>query len=199
VVKSKFVAALAGVLVCGLSAQAEPGPENVEFDRPGGYVGMGASYGFELSMERELARGLGTPVSVDNSWGFHLYTGYRVSSMIAFETEIEYLNNFDVSSGGTEIGKIDMLAVTANLKFPLLPGRIQPYPLVGFGLFHSSRRHNPRTGEVAGAYRVGAGVDVYATPHLVVTGDVVYLSPFGNHDLDGFDYLRVGFGLAYRY
>src|SRR4026209_1181050 len=105
------------VLLAGPVAAAEPAKN--DFGRTGWYVGGGATYAFE-----NFSSG---GVSVDDSAGVKLQGGYRAHRNFAAEVDVDYVNGFDVSAGGYDLGRVRGVATTVNGKGDLTTGRVQPY------------------------------------------------------------------------
>jgi len=163
-----------------------------EFDRPGFYLGAGASGGFFMFKDSIEEESLGL-VSVEDSWGLNGRLGYRIFSWLAVEAQYERMNGFQLASQVPLVGNLARLTAhtaTVNLKLMLPVWRIHPYILLGPGV--SLYQFNDSTGglataalsaglpaflavpllqsqdtEVALAGRAGIGFDTYITRSLV--------------------------------
>jgi opacity protein-like surface antigen len=127
---------------------------------------------------------------------------------------------------GTGNDDIDVFVATADIKTYLLTGRYQPYLLLGGGIMnHKTKVTNP-TGIVGTVntnppppadsltlpifgsvdqsrsytdfvVRLGGGLDIYATDHVVVNIDANYLAPLG--EVSGTSIYTIGGGIEYRF
>ena len=61
---------------------------------------------------------------------------------------------------------------------------------------NSLNKSNPNKTDDGPGLRLGAGVDVYATPKIVVTSDVSYMLGLG--DVKNYDMVLFSLGFAYR-
>jgi opacity protein-like surface antigen len=192
------------VWLCAAAAYAEDGPD---YARSGIYVGLGGSYAFDMAVEDELQAALDalgyTDVDVDvkGSPGVNARAGYRYSPHLAGELQLEYLTGFDSELLSVKFVEHEILALTANLKVPILTGRIQPFVLAGAGLVYAKAEDTVGAdlseSDTGFGIRAGGGVDVYATENVAVSVDATYVVPFG--DIEDFDFLSIGFGIQYRF
>lgn len=116
--------------------------------------------------------------------------GLRLSPQLAVEAQGDW-------SGDFAEGPFDLTSttVTGNLKWYLAQEQFQPYLLAGIGAQIADT--NASSSETAFAARVGGGLDYYLSENFGVLGEVAYTIPTG--DLDGLDYVSVGWGLFYRF
>jgi opacity protein-like surface antigen len=153
--------------------------------------------------------------SVDDSFGVNGRVGYRCHPRFSVEEEVEWLHGFDgdISDppGKTFTFNGDPWVFTTNTKGYLLTGRYQPFVLLGVGVMAADYDfvvrnevrdrhgwgHSWRDRQIDFAMRFGAGIDLYATKHVVVSAEVDYVLPFG--DLEDLDYLSFSLGLQYRF
>ena len=109
------------------------------------------------------------------------------------------MNGFTLQ--GPDIGrKTNPLVLTANSRFYILRGRIQPFVIGGAGLMVADLSQPQGGGirEVTNiAVRVGGGLDFHLTESISVTGELDWVRPFG--ELRDLDYLVLEAGLAYRF
>jgi opacity protein-like surface antigen len=127
---------------------------------------------------------------------------------------------------GTGADDIDMLAVTTDIKGYLMTGRYQPYLLAGGGIMHAKTEVTNPTGigtttvnpdppsdDIPNipnittvfqsrdytdfVFRLGGGIDVYATDNVVVNIGASFLLPLG--EVSGLRLYTVGGGLEYRF
>jgi opacity protein-like surface antigen len=220
--------------MCGLSVGVPlPNAASAQsYDRTGAYVGGGFSYALENfglgKTEQAVGDALGGNMSVglgaDGSPGVDIRGGYRLHPNIAIEGDLQYFTGFDVNIDNvtyrgqqipipagvdTKVGSIDALAMTVNAKGYALTGRVQPYGLLGFGFMRASFDPNiegaDSQDDATFALRFGAGVDFYATEHIVVNLEASYLLPtsdykFGEGDPGlGGDIIPIAIGVQYRF
>jgi len=163
----------------------------------------------------------------DDSWSVKGGGGYRCHSRFSVGATIEYFGGFDTSWRGVYgegSDDIDMFAMTTDIKGYLMTGRYQPYLLVGGGTMHiktdvtnqngiGTTFKNPFTPPPVNlpniasvtqsrdytdfVFRLGGGIDVYATDNVVVNIGASYLLPLG--EVSGLDLFTVGGGIEYRF
>ena len=190
--RASQVAAAVGLFAQGALAQED------DFARSGGYLGISGTYAGDASRVKNLS---------ENSLGINARVGLRLAPNIAVEGEFEHLDGFDVAVAGTPIGIIESWVLTGNVKGLLLTGRIQPYFVAGMGVLRAkfvdtggtlgSLDFPAQTRDTGFAVRLGGGVDVYVTRHLVVTLGASYVIPTGG--VEDLDFLSVAFGAQYRF
>ena len=174
------VVVLALVLLAAASARAQSA-----FARDGVYLGLGGT----LGIYAEHADDLDEPV------GLNARVGYRMHPHLAAEGEFEWLPEADVD--GTN-ATVQAWTTTANVKAFVLTDRIQPFLLIGMGFMvgeGSAGGSSSTEGEFAA--RFGTGVDLYVTHNFLATFDIHYVLPTDN--LDELDYVRIGWGIGYRF
>jgi opacity protein-like surface antigen len=164
--------------------------------------------------------------SSDDSWSVKGGGGYRCHSRFSAGATIEYFGGFDTTwSGVLGMGSddIDMFVVTTDIKGYLMTGRYQPYLLAGGGTMHIDTEVTNPTGigktmsnpfpppdnfpiitpvvqsrdYTDFVFRLGGGIDVYATDNVVVNIGASYLLPLG--EVSGLRLFTVGGGLEYRF
>ena len=149
--------------------------EEPDYARNGWYLGTALAGGFEKS---------DLPGTVDDAVGFDFWAGYRVSRVLAFEAQFEYLNGFSGAGAG------DFIAATANLKFYLLHDRIQPFLAVGAGV----GRIDAGRGWIV---RFGSGADLWLTENIALVAAWSYV--FTTQGVDDRDYVSITAGAQYRF
>ncbi len=188
--------------------QKQAKEDRPDYARKGWYVGVGVSGGVYTQLEDDVkdevrdALGLDTNFDADTAIGVNLLTGYRTTPNIAIELELEIMPSSDISiDGDVKFGEIETYAVTTNVKFFALTGRIQPFILVGLGLTHTEiedslglRFDETKTSFAA---RVGGGLEVYLTEQVAIWGRTTYVR--SESDIDGIDIDYVGFGGGIQY
>lgn len=172
--------------------------------RPGPMLGLGVIYAHENFEGPSARNNAGAKVSVDPSdtAGYNAHVGYRFNRWVAADLHVERYHKFDANDSVTDadVGRINGWALGINGKVYALPGRIQPYGLMGLNYLKmettvSTFANRNKTDDGA-ALRFGAGVDLYATSNFVLTTDISYM--LGLSQVDGYDILTVGLGFLYR-
>jgi len=175
-----------------------------DFARRGGYFVAGGNYVLEQFTDPGRFR-------FEDSWGLNLRLGYRYIPWLSSELEWEFISGFDIKgqdADGTPVNefglKIDGGNIGLNTKAYLMPGRIQPYLLVGIGVMYASVTNFPyqlswlRNVEGAAfSVRGGGGLNVYLTDQWGLTAGVSYVLPVGN--LENLRYVSVDGGFEYRF
>ena len=186
----RFVAVLS---LCSFAAPAFA--QDTVYTRPGPYLGVHGFAAFENFNE----------VDFDDGAGSGIRAGYRLHPHFATELQFDHYEDFDIDESFVD-GEVDGYSISAQAKylFPLPGERIQPFFFLGAGLLHGDLDDSiPIAGvSVSGDtneffWRVGAGVDLYATENVVVGVEAVYNFPTG--DLDDFEFWTLGAVLAYRF
>ncbi len=198
-----------------------------DFARPGMYVGLSGIYThnfFDEQIDGVLSDLVGTSVDVtiDDSAGLNARLGYRAVSWFAAELQYEWVDAFEVRARALgfparRVFDIEGHTLTLNTKWIAPFSRTQPYLLVGAGyaLYESNVNSSlgsvgsllPDNGGKQGGFagRVGAGIDLYATRHIVVNAEVsglITTQDFSKPDRGSIDelwYLSAGLGLQYRF
>jgi opacity protein-like surface antigen len=191
-----------------------------DYSRPGWYLGLGGTTAFLTGTEREVEAWLDQAgdlsIQIGESLGINARAGYR-GNWAGGELRFEWMEGYDVdminSLGDADDYEIDGWAVTLDGKLypfdgvqdslPELAKRFQPFLSGGIGYLTFS---STRPGQPAGAdfrewdfaLRAGGGVDVYLTKNVAISVDATYVYPVAD-DLDGLDYLSIGWGLLYRF
>jgi hypothetical protein len=173
----------------------------------GEYVQTGPYVGAAFAIGWENFRGSS---DFATSPGFDARLGWRVTRIFSVELEGEYMNEFSTTSSGVIGNDVRIwtlggnLKGSANLERVAWLARVQPFGLLGFGFYNS--KEEIRLPGIIPKYtrehydamaKVGGGVDVYITPHIILTADARYNFIFrGNAALD---YISATFGAAYRF
>ena len=171
----KIGISLAAGLVLAGAASAQ------DFARPGAYASLSGVTSIE-TIDADGRTDVGTGVSGR--------LGYRFSPQLALEGQADW-------SGDFAEGPFDLTSttVTLNAKYYLAQRQVQPYLLAGIGAQIADT--NLSRSESAFAARVGGGLDFYLNERLGLLAEAAYVIPTG--DLDGFDYVSVGWGVFYRF
>jgi len=117
--------------------------------------------------------------------------GFRMSPEFAVEGIVEYSGDFVDASG------IDLSAtlLSANARYYLLTGRVQPYVTTGVGWgFANTNLGSDESGFVG---RFGGGLDFYVSESWGLTGEFAYNVASG--DIDGLNYTTLGWGAFLRF
>ena len=158
--------------------------------------------------------------SLSDGLGFNARIGRRFLPHLSVEVQTEYMNGFDVKLVGAPDVSVDALSFSVNLRVPLLTGRVQPYGLLGGGalwvfkdrdfpyraiLYDAESESGPIEFEeivdadrVGAQVRMGAGLDIYVTEHVVWTGEIAWVTTLGP-GVNDLKYLALGTGFAYRF
>lgn len=228
--RSMIVAVILLLLSCpALGEEKEP-----DFARKGAYVGLGFVYSvndfglddFDKQFENQVTR---VQEDVSQSVGFDVRGGYRFHQHLAAEAQVQYYDDFEIDptlrqtdpatgeqvKTGLPNADVQQVVATANLKGYPMTGRVQPYVLVGLGALWSNVS-NLAVGTDASdirlvdekdtsfTVRVGVGVDVYATTHIVFNVEAAKVLPTDktnvapNVDLD-LSSVPLAFNLQYRF
>lgn len=184
----------------GFAARGEGEVDPEDYARRGALLALAGVYGVDTFGESAFS------YSVDGSLGVTGGAGFRCHRFASVEVEAEWLDGFDgtASSGGVPFGqvRIDPVVVTTNVKGYWPMERYQPFLLFGVGAMTADvETRSPGTtfvdGDFETALRFGTGIDVYATPNVVLGIGVDYVLPFGQ--LEDFSYVSIGWGLQYRF
>jgi len=205
---------LAVSLVLFCLATARPAAADSEFARSGPYLGVAATYGFNLlesAFDDVLDDVFVEDIDVDDTWGANARIGYRALSWLAVEAEYEYLDNFEVSIGDVRAADLRAQTISANLRFIAPIRRFQPYLVLGAGATLFDLDHNRVPGlEVdhsSFSGRIGIGFDVYLTRNLlidigadaVITDAEVEDDLFSGDTSGSLSYIAVYAGLGWRF
>ena len=174
----KYTSVAAALLLCLVT---HPARADGEFGRSGPYIGVGASRSLNLLEAFLDDDPVLTNIQVSDHWGVNTRAGYRLASWFALEGEYEWMGDYNLSFGGANLGSIGAQAATANLRFIGPFGRFQPYLLLGAGaiFLHTQDRFDAlQVDHTSFAGRIGLGIDLYLTEHLLLNfGAEGVLSP----------------------
>ncbi len=191
---------------CAIATNFSPEAADDDYARRGWLVGIGGSYAIETfsdDAESDLQSVFGPTASfsADDSLGINGGGGYRCHRYFGAEVDVEWISSFDgdVSVSGLEVATLDTetLVVTANAKGYLPIGRYHPFLSVGAGGMMAEFRGSVSDDVTSFTMRIGGGLDIYATRHIVVSLGVDYVFPLGS--LEDLDYISIGWGLQYRF
>lgn len=209
------VSALVVTLVCvAMTSVSNPNPDEDPYLRRGWLLGASGSFGIptgesDLESDLQSVAGPTASLSLDEGLGMSGRAGYRCHQYMGAEAEIEWIDGFEGKVDDSNLGRIatldvEPLVATANVKgyFPF--GRYQPYALLGAGAMIAEDNLKDlqnlgfRSDDATSfAMRFGAGLDVFATEHVVATLGIDYVLPLG--DLENLDYVSIGWGFEYRF
>jgi opacity protein-like surface antigen len=193
------VAAIAGLL----AASGRAAGDELPYAERGIYLNLGANFmvptrtsDIEDEVKNSLGGGPGVSANVDDSWGMNARLGYRLNPRLALEGQFEWLANFEVDAqvnGVERKQEIALMTLSANAKYFLLTGRIQPYLVAGAGWGRS--RVKPAIGgsnerEDGWVARGGAGVNLYGSRDVAFNIETTYVHPASGRieDLDHFSF-----------
>lgn len=182
--------------------QPDPGPQwddsYYPFARQGAYVSIGGFFGLE-NFDREAA--IENPqgpvdISGDDAGVLDLRAGYRFHDYFSGEFLFRFYSGFEVKEQNTGADdKFDGWSMSLNAKAYGMLGAIQPYALFGAGgLVFTEKAGNDDAGFIA---RLGGGIDLYLTDHLVVEAEASYTLPAG--DIEDFQFATFGGSIQYRF
>jgi len=155
------------------------------FDRRGWYVGGGPLY-----VQDTFKGDAGRLREEGSLGGVRMLGGYRTHPHFATEADL------DIATRGT----VTAVATTVAEKGYLTTGRVQPYGVAAVGAVYARADRLYGSGheeETAALARFGGGIDVYATPHVVVNFEAAYALPTG--DLSDFTTVPMTIGAQYRF
>jgi opacity protein-like surface antigen len=169
------------ILLAACLALAAQSASAQDYGRPGVYAGLNGVTGIET---------INNDGTTDVGIGVSGRLGYRFAPRFAVEAQSEW-------SGDFVDGPFDLTSttVTANAKLYLAEQQIQPYVMAGIGAQIADTNVGPSETEFAA--RVGGGLDFYLNERFGLLGEVAYTIPTG--ELDGLDYVSVGWGAFYRF
>jgi hypothetical protein len=156
--------------------------ENNDPSRNGPFLGLGATYAIENF----------DGINADGSGGYNAHVGYRFNRWVSSEIAIERYQKFDVQNG--DHGRVNGWTLGLDNKIYALPGRYQPYGLLGLE-FYDTETDGEKTDD-GPALRFGAGLDFYLTPKFVLTSTAAYLLGLGN--TKDMDLASFSLGFLYR-
>lgn len=160
-------------------------------DVVGPYLGAGLSIAFE---KFDLPPGVGA----DDSVAIDLLGGYRVSSFVAIEGELQYLDEFDLDGFP---GDIDGWTLTGSAKLFPLPATevIQPFLAGGLGIaeFDLDGPGGIDADDTDWMFLLGAGIDVPVADRVLLEVRASYRFP--QDDLDDLEYWTLGANVQYRF
>ncbi len=172
-----------------------------DYTRDGWYVGARGLWGVEDFDAR---------ASADDTWGADLYAGYRMGRNFAAEFEFEYFDGFDARLAPGNSGEYRLFSISLGMKvFPLarlfepnsIYQRVQPYVTAApsWQWVQTRRFSKGGAGSDDGGFagRFGAGLEIYLTNRLVLTGDASYSLPTGG--VSDLSYWTFGGGFQWRF
>jgi hypothetical protein len=177
----------------------ETGAEALALDRDGWYAAVQGVYAVE-----DWKNPGGS--AVHNDWGMNGRLGYRFLRYCGLEFEYERVLQFRVDAGPARPDlRADANVYTLNAKGFLPLGRLHPFAIAGFGL-HQTDVDDAGTplGTMGGgergtfAARLGAGLELYLTEHLVWLTEATYVLPWFSDNND-MKYASIGFGVQWRF
>ncbi len=164
-------------------AMASAEPEEDETVRPGAFLGVSGVYVLENVSNTNGAQ-------KSNSGGISARVGWRWGPYFATEVQTEWLDDF------ADLGD-DGFLITGNGKGYYPIDMFHPYILAGAGFIQVPV---DKTGDLKEGFtfRVGMGMELYATDNFVVTFDGQYVAPTSS-DTDDADFGVLMAGLMYRF
>jgi opacity protein-like surface antigen len=164
----KYSACLAfvAVLIC-LSSGAQ-----AQMKDAGAFIGGGLSYAWHNLDTNDLEKVFGD-ISIDDTWGFNLFAGYRFIKYFSLEANHNWYDSFKID---TDFGSFDLnvftLMLDAKAMYPLFQDRLVPYVRLGGGLMHAELENEDEDGL---AWNIGAGMDYFINPNISIGIDGKYV------------------------
>jgi opacity protein-like surface antigen len=182
------------------AGDAEEEAEETSLTRDGWYVAVQGLYAVEAWDNPGGS-------AVLNDWGVNGRLGYRFLEHWGLEFEYERVLQFRVDAGPSRPDlRADANVYTLNAKGFLPFGRVHPYAVAGIGLHQTDIDDagtplGPLGGGEKGTFasRLGAGVELYLTPHLVWLTELTWVLPWLREDNHDMQYASLGFGLQWRF
>jgi len=229
---------LAPCVLVAAALLAAPTARAGDFDRFGFYVGVGGSYSKNLFeneiedvFEDELDDADDLDIDIEDSFGVNGRAGVRLLPFLAVEAQYEWIRQYDIEIGATTASpaatgvaplEFETHTLTGNLKLLAPLWRVHPYVLAGVGFQKFELEGDavstvPAVGTVARieedglalAGRVGAGLDVYLTEHVLLNAEVsgvltdekvtIQIPGIVDESVQGLHYFAAGVGLQYRF
>lgn len=183
------------VLVC-LVPSVSLAADDEDYTRSGFYLEgtlVPAIQLFEDDLQQLIQDETGASPNLDFQPGFgpKLIAGYRVVPFLAAQAQISWLGAGFRSNTQFDDVQVKTWNFSGDLKAYPLPGRIEPYALVGVGMLftdtsvESAGRSFSDSGVMA---RFGGGVDMWISEYVWVGFGLNYVMPRG--DVETFDYLE---------
>jgi opacity protein-like surface antigen len=166
-------------MVAGDAGASRQGAQ-ADLARSGPYLGLGATIATPTGHSRTGA-------------GINVQVGYRFLAHLAAEFDAEWIGEFPNDDRNT-------VRAGLNLKAPIVTGRFQPYVQAGLDMYGVDGHEFSNTDV---AVPPGAGLDFYATEHVVLGAGFAYVIHTDwidqSFDRGMGDYVAVGLGLQYRF
>jgi opacity protein-like surface antigen len=211
----RSLALTAAVLAALCTAHVARAADDDPYNRPGGYIGIGASRSVNF-FDGAIGDAYHLPPSsAEDTWGINARAGYRFNKFLATELEYEWMKNFRLRVQGFSIGRLQTQAATLNLRVVAPYGAWQPYALVGAGAIWTTLNSttpgiSPDLTTPSFAARFALGLDYYITKNLSLNlgGEFLFdtiaieappelVGP--NNKGRGHSYFSGQFGFGYRF
>jgi len=175
----------------GALAQDE-GEEAADYSRTGWYVAASGVYVVENWA------GSNGDAGADDSQGFNLRVGSRITEWVSLEIEFEWIDDFFPD----ERQDFEIVTGAVNTRVYPLGGRFQPFALAGLGIAstvvdHRDRNSSVRQSNADWGFRAGGGLDAYVTEQVAITAEATYVWTVG--DVKDLDHVSIGLGILYRF
>jgi len=179
----------------GTRALAQDESESVDaadYSRTGWYLSASGVYVVENWIDSVKDAG------ADDSQGFNLRVGSRLTEWVSLEIEFEWIDDFFPDE------RQDFQIITGAINTRVYPigGRFQPFAIVGLGIVstvvdHRDRNSSIKQGNADWGFRTGGGVDSYITDQIAITAEATYVSTVG--DVKDIHHVSIGMGILYRF
>jgi len=177
----------------GASALAQDeGEEAADYSRTGWYISASGVYVVENWT------GTNDDAGADDSQGFNLRVGSRISEWVSLEIEFEWIDDFFPD----ERQDFEAVSGAVNTRVYPLGGRFQPFALAGLGIVstvvdHRDRDSSIRQSNADWGFRAGGGLDAYVTEQIAISTEATYVWTVG--DVKDIDHVSIGLGILYRF
>ncbi|MEE3328147.1 MAG: porin family protein [Myxococcota bacterium] len=158
-----------------------------EYSYPGPYVQLAGSYA-RCSFNLTDRSGGECNDGLESSLGLNGRIGFRFNRFLTVEGQIEWISGFDAKAETlpaptpgvptTTEASAEAITYTINVRFYPIEGRIQPYAIAGLGGENVWLNSNVVDSDTFTSFvgRFGAGLDIYLTNHLALTGEFTYVA-----------------------
>lgn len=173
------------------------GDREGDLGRPGAYFGVGGFYALQ-NFDDNTAIDTRVDIEADSTGGVNVKGGYRFDERWAVDVAFQYFGEFELVSLAedgslVERDEFDGWTLMIDGRMFLHDGNFQPFLMAGAGAL-VMHKIGP---DGAFAVRLGGGLDVYLTEHLVFDSELAYVLPAPK--LEDFQFMTATFGLTWRY
>lgn len=179
-------------LPCSSALAQDEGEDAPDYSRSGWYLAASGVYLVENWT------GSNDDAGADDTQGFNLRVGSRLTEWASLELEFEWIDDFFPD----ERQDFQIVTGAVNTRVYPLGGRFQPFILAGLGIVSSVVDHRDRDSSIKQSnadwgFRAGGGLDVYATDRIAVSLEATHVWTVG--DVKDIDHVSIGMGILYRF